>query len=273
MGLLRKGICTCLLAICLLPGLAVKAEAAETATPYIQRMIQYYQYHQENALEQIDVLLDHISSIDSGQGMLWREIMGKWREFNTMALNYQELPEGLPEDDSLCIVVLGYALNADGSMTPELVARLETALRSAQKYPNAFIAVTGGGTAANAATTEAREMASWLHQNGISPDRIILEERSLSTTENAIHTYRLLAKGYPSVTSLAVITSQYHMVRGCALFQTMSSCAAAKGGRRMDVIASAVNATAKTHESMSYLARGISAIAGIPYVKTTVPAL
>ena len=32
--------------------------------------------------------------------------------------------DGLPNDDSLCITVLGFALNDDGTMKDELVGRL-----------------------------------------------------------------------------------------------------------------------------------------------------
>ena len=33
-----------------------------------------------------------------------------------MELNYNVLPDGLPDDNSLCIVILGYRLEDDGSM-------------------------------------------------------------------------------------------------------------------------------------------------------------
>lgn len=49
------------------------------------------------------------------------------------------LPDGLPDTDELCIVVLGFQLNPDGSMRDELINRLNVALRSAEKYPNAYI--------------------------------------------------------------------------------------------------------------------------------------
>ena len=58
----------------------------------------------------------------------------------------------------------------------ELADRLNVALASAEKYPNAYILCTGGGTASkNAKVTEAGQMAQWLTDRGISQERIITE--------------------------------------------------------------------------------------------------
>ena len=106
----------------------VPAEAAESAVPYIQQMIQYYRYYQEEAGDQIQVLLDYITYLDPEKGDLWETIMEHWSYYNSqMEPSYDVLPDGLPEDETLCIAVLGYALNSDGSMQPELVDRLEVA--------------------------------------------------------------------------------------------------------------------------------------------------
>lgn len=79
------------------------------------------------------------------------------------------LPDGLPDTDELCIVVLGFQLNPDGSMRDELINRLNVALRSAEKYPNAYIVCTGGGTASgNASATEAGEMATLIPVHSIT---------------------------------------------------------------------------------------------------------
>ena len=58
------------------------------------------------------------------------------------------------------MVVLGYQLNADGTMRDELLERLRVAKASAEKYPNAYIVCTGGPTAYEDKTvTEAGRMA------------------------------------------------------------------------------------------------------------------
>lgn len=58
-------------------------------------------------------------------------------------------PDGLPDTNKHAFVVLGYALNSDGSMQGELKGRCQVAYESAMKYPNAYVVLAGGGTAAD----------------------------------------------------------------------------------------------------------------------------
>ena len=51
-------------------------------------------------------------------------------------LHYDVLPDGLPDTNEFCIVVLGFKLNDDGTMQDELIQRLTVALNSANKYKN-----------------------------------------------------------------------------------------------------------------------------------------
>lgn len=258
--------CTLLLLISLCTALALPAEAAQSVTPYIQQMIRYYQYDQEEAWEEIQSLLHDISAIDPEKGALWETIMRNWSWCNSeMDIPTDVLPDGLPEDDSLCIVTLGYALNSDGSMQQELYDRLEVTLSSALKYPNAFVAVTGGPTARSADTTEAEAMAAWLIQNGISPDRLILETKSLSTTYNAVNTYAAFVHSYPEIKSIAVISSDYHVPWGCAMFQCVCDYTEVYGKTVIPVVACAANATGYQVDTMSYQAQGICTITGIPF--------
>ena len=75
--------------------------------------------------------------------------MTLWQTVNADLTIYENvLPDGLPNTDELCIVALGFQLNADGTMRDELIERLKVVLNSAEKYPNALIVCTGGGTAA-----------------------------------------------------------------------------------------------------------------------------
>jgi hypothetical protein len=49
-----------------------------------------------------------------------------------MTLYPEILPNGLPQTNALCIVVLGYALANDGSMRQELIGRLQVDFGTAQ---------------------------------------------------------------------------------------------------------------------------------------------
>ena len=134
-------------------------------------------------------------------------------------MNPGRLPDGLPEDDSLGIVVLGFQLLSSGEMAPELVGRCETALACAAQYPNAYLIVTGGGTASgNRSATEADVMAAWLEEHGIGKAKIIIENRSLTTDQNASNTCSILAEQYPEIRSLAMVSSDYHVALGSMLF-------------------------------------------------------
>ena len=170
----------------------------------------------------VQVDIDKLAALDKESADRWAAIIKYWNDANEKDfVNKDILPDGLPDDNSLCIVVLGYQLNADGTMKDELIGRLETALDNADKYPNAYILVTGGGTAsANSSATEADCMAEWLIENGIAEDKVIIENMSKTTAENALFSYAILDRDYPEVSSIAIVTSDYHIPLGCMLFNS-----------------------------------------------------
>lgn len=215
-----KRILSFLLALILLLPLPARA-AEQDADDYIEQLICYYQYHQEDARLDLDILLEKLAYVDAVAAWKWQKIMDHWSWVNNeMDIDPEILPDGLPQDDSLCIVVLGYALKRNGDMQSELIGRLETALTSAEKYPNAYIAVTGGGTARNnSSVTEAGQMAKWLIKRGIDESRIIIEDESLSTVNNAQFTCAILNEKHPQIEHLAIVTSDYHQGRGALLFE------------------------------------------------------
>ena len=61
-------------------------------------------------------------------------------------------------------------------------------------------------------------MAEWLELQGVDPARIIVEDHSLTTAQNAIFTYDILAERYPQVKQIAIISSDYHIPTGILLF-------------------------------------------------------
>jgi len=221
MKLKRMLLCFLLILGLLLPGTA-RASASDAET-IIWDLITYYSFHQDNARTDIERLLQELEALDPVQGAHWRAIMDYWHYTCTgLALTPNILPDGLPQDESLCIVVFGFALNPDGSPKEELEGRLDTALSSAKKYPNAYILCTGGGTApGNRSVTEAGQMADWLEEKGIAPERIITEGRSYTTEQNAQFCLEILQQDYPQIRSLALVSSDYHLRRCHLLFQTL----------------------------------------------------
>jgi hypothetical protein len=157
-------------------------------------------------------------AVDAAAAEKWTAILQLWHG-SELTINEEILPDGLPDTDELCLVALGFQLNPDGSMKEELIQRLETVKRSAEKYPNALIVCTGGGTARdNPSATEAGAMAKWLRENGVEAGRIVVENQSQTTAQNAIYTLDLLEKNFPEVSRLAIISSDYHIETGKLLF-------------------------------------------------------
>jgi len=254
---------------------SVSASQEKDADDYIQQIMNYYRHHQDAAATDIACLLYELSETNPYKAQDWTSIMDYWRYVNNdMTLYPDVLPDGLPQNESLCIVVMGYALNSDGSMKKELIGRLETALASAQKYPNAYIACTGGGTAKNDRTrTEAGEMSKWLLEKGISKERIIVEDQAFSTVANAINTCKILAEAYPHVTHLAIVTSDYHLPRSCLLFHTQATLTASKGAPLLYVAANGAYQTGRAPESIEIQADNLAQLVGIPINGMPKPAL
>lgn len=225
----------------LLAGCGQKKEQRDPQAIIEEMAVDYGTYGSE-ADERIGALLKELGSVDADAAARWERIMALWKTVNTdTALNDGVLPDGLPDTDELCIIVLGFQLEPDGTMREELIQRLSVAARCAEKYPNALIICTGGGTAAeNEAATEAGKMAEWLTENGVAPERVIVEDRSLTTAQNAIFTYDILTEEYPQVKELAIVSSDYHIATGILLFETEAILRAEKaGGEAMHVVSNA----------------------------------
>ena len=220
------------LMLALLLALPAMAEAARGPQAVIEEMVVDYGAYGEAAAPRVDALLGELEALDADTAARWRRVMALWRSVGSdLAVNEGVLPDGLPDTDALCIVALGFQLNPDGSMRDELVERLKVVLRSAEKYPRACVLCTGGGTASeNPAATEAGRMAEWLVAQGVSSDRVIVEDRSMTTAQNAIYTFDLLEARYPQVTQLAIISSDYHIATGTLLFGAEAALRAEEAG-------------------------------------------
>ena len=61
-------------------------------------------------------------------------------------------------------------------------------------------------------------MAEWLHAQGVDPSRVYMEDKSITTAQNAIFTFDILEEHCPQVQQIAVISSDYHIATGTLLF-------------------------------------------------------
>ena len=187
-------------------------EAPSAVQPLIERIVISYAADGTRDTEALSVL----AARDPSLGEKWARIMDLWEAPVTVN---EALPDSLPQDDSLCLVGLGFQLNPDGTMREELVERLNVMLAASKQYPNAIIVCTGGGTAENdPEATEAGRMAEWLVAHGVDASRVIAEDKSLTTAQNAVYTFAILKEKYPQVRQIAIISSDYHIATGTLLF-------------------------------------------------------
>lgn len=266
MTVLKKLTAWALALILLFPVVPCRA-AEESTDELVKQLINYYHHYQGDARLDYEFILDEMAAQDPALASTWADILEFWINVNDgMEFHPNVLPDGLPEDDSLCIVVMGFQLNADGSMRSELYMRMKVALASAEKYPNAYIMCSGGGTAADdPKMTEAKQMAKWLRERGVSSDRIIVENLALSTIENAKFGCKLLYQNYPQVKNLAVITSDYHIYRSCFYMNTHAALQAYDAGlESMKVVAAATCAVQpNASNNVSQQVEGAGIITGL----------
>ena len=223
----------CLVLLTVLP-VTAEDEAKSPAQSQIERAVVSY----AATGTRDEQALSGLASLDPELGEKWSRIMDLWEAPVTVN---EALPDHLPDDESLCLVALGFQLNPDGTMRQELIERLTVALESAKKYPSAYIVCTGGGTASeNESASEAGEMAKWLIGQGVEKNRVIVEDNSITTAQNAIFTYDILTSLYPSVKKLAIVSSDYHIATGELLFKAESILRAnAPGNEKLEVISNA----------------------------------
>ena len=260
MTFFRKILIVCL-CLSLLGGSVPAAQAAEETNS--QRLLGAYCANDSGKIESC---LDALEAESPAEGALWRRIMTDWVRLNEAGFeDHRVLPDDLPQDDSLCIVVFGYGLGADGSIQPELEDRLYVALNAARQYPNAYVAVTGGQTSEVAGVTEGGQMAAWLRAQGVAESRLIVEDQALSTTQNAANTYKLLTSAYSQVKTLAVVTSDYHVACAGVLLQIWSDYQSQVNGAPALNVAAGVSCATDTPVGdgmLSSQARGIAQITG-----------
>ena len=124
------------------------------------------------------------------------------------------------------IIVLGGSIDDLTSLdrgTPVITAaanRLTTFLILAKRYPTAKLVFTGGsGRVEQGVSTEAKYARLLLEDLGLSPDRVVFEDRSRTTFENAEFA-KALVRPKPGET-WALVTSASHMPRSVGVFRAV----------------------------------------------------
>ncbi len=110
------------------------------------------------------------------------------------------------------LIVLGAGVNGS-EPSLSLMYRLEAAKDYLDKYPESK-AIVSGGQGAGENISEAECMRQWLANNGISKDRIIMEDKSTSTYENLRNSLEIIKdSGGDTTAKVAVLSQEYHLYR------------------------------------------------------------
>ena len=109
------------------------------------------------------------------------------------------------------IIVLGAHVQGT-RLTLALLERTRRALQYLEENPETK-AVLSGGQGGGEDISEAQAMCNYLVEHGIDRERLILEGRSTSTTENLKFSLEIIGLDH----SVGVVTNNFHVFRGTAI--------------------------------------------------------
>ncbi len=115
------------------------------------------------------------------------------------------------KNDEDVLIILGCAVEGE-KLSTQLKSRLDRALEYAKENEDALI-VCAGGKGKGEDISEAEAMQKYLIENGVLPDRIIIEDESVSTKTNLENAKKKFEGGFEGEYTVALITSDYHVFR------------------------------------------------------------
>ena len=113
------------------------------------------------------------------------------------------------------IVVLGAGLIGE-RVTPLLARRIDKGIKLLKKHKNAKI-IMSGGQGADEVIAEAVAMKNYALEQGVSEEKIILENKSTNTYENLKFSYALME----NEKRFALVTNYYHTFRALILAKVL----------------------------------------------------
>lgn len=118
-----------------------------------------------------------------------------------------------PVGEADVALVLGNKVLPDGTLSPELKARMERAYELEQSQASLTYVVSGGVGAEG--VDEATAMADFLKISGVAKDRIITDSRGTNTLESV----RFIAENFPTETRVIVVSQFFHIPRAALAFR------------------------------------------------------
>lgn len=122
------------------------------------------------------------------------------------------------------VIVLGAGVNGTTPSVP-LQTRIDAAAAYLRLHPDTPAVLTGG-QGSGEDISEARAIFRALTQQGIPPDRLLLEEGSTNTRENVQNALAVLSAAGLQPKSIAVVTNDFHMARAHLLLSRLTAAQA-----------------------------------------------
>lgn len=110
-------------------------------------------------------------------------------------------------------IVLGNRLNDDASFTKAMIERMNLIIKLVNKYHIDLIVTSGGVANKVAGIAEAIAMKEYLVNQGIDENMIMVEDKSMSTYENAMYSIELLNNNHIDYDTIFVCSSIEHFAR------------------------------------------------------------
>lgn len=127
-----------------------------------------------------------------------------------------------PDFDKDYIIILGCAIRKDGTPTPILKARIDSAVafekKQFEKTGKHAVFVTSGGQGSDEVISESECMKRYLMEQGIPEERILKEDKSVNTFQNIKFSKAVIREHCKEEdVKVAFATTNYHVFRGYIL--------------------------------------------------------
>ena len=121
----------------------------------------------------------------------------------------------IPKFDKDYMIILGSKIRSDGTLTPILRGRVDRAIEFSKMQKEAnnkeITFIPSGGKGKDELFTEAEAMKNYLTEQGISENKIIIENKSKNTIKNISNSKKLIDKNKGG--NIAFATTNYHVFR------------------------------------------------------------
>lgn len=229
------------------PQQGVSADNNANFSKLLNDLVAAYQTPEAVGQREIEADLAVIRAVSEWDYALAENIAAHWRrvwldpDYRLFVHHGEERAEellgtGIPDSPGHAIVVLGYELR-DGEMQPELKGRCEAAAAVARTFPRTILVCSGGATGENnpRGNTEAGLMKAYLTEVcGIEPARIFIDERAMTTQENAVNSLRIMQEN--GVHSMTIVTSDYHQRWGQAVYNAAAALCRQREGYAVEIL-------------------------------------